>query len=190
MTETIIPEFRNAPNEAMIIGRILAGYSELEVELLGCVMRVKNNNVDQAVRALYSERGERRRIEKAKAIIGKPYIKAGLEREYVQCIADLDHCRLIRNQYAHCQWYYTAREGLCFADLERLANQPANIAALMPARLPVDVTLLSQQEQFFKYVQKCLWYLDEHYSLSQQAAPKSNPLCPLPRAMTPPPLHN
>ena len=159
MTETIIPAFRDAPNEAIIIGHILAGYSELEVELLGCVMGVNKNNVDQAVRALYKDRGEWRRIENAKTIIGPLYIKAGLQREYAQCISDLDHCRLIRNQYAHCQWYYTASEGLCFIDLEGLAKQPTNIAALTPGRLPVDIVLLSNQEQFFKYVQKCLGIL-------------------------------
>jgi hypothetical protein len=190
MTETIIPAFRDAPNEAIIIGHILAGYSELEVELLGCVMGVNNNNVDQAVRALYKDRGEWRRIENAKTIIGPPYIKAGLQREYVQCISDLDHCRLIRNQYAHCQWYYTASEGLCFIDLEGLAKQSTNIAALTPGRLPVDIVLLSNQEQFFKYVQKCLWYLAEQHSLSQQMPPKPNPLWSWPGSMTRPPLHN
>jgi hypothetical protein len=42
----------------------------------------------------------------------------------------MDWCRQIRNQYAHCQWYWTAHEGLCFVDLEAVAKQVTPITEL------------------------------------------------------------
>jgi len=35
---------------------------------------------------------------------------------------DIGHCRLIRNQYAHCFWYPHSKDGLGFVDLEELAR--------------------------------------------------------------------
>lgn len=189
MEETIIPAFRSAHREGMIVGRILAGYSELEIELLACVMGVNGNNVDAAVRMLFSSRGEKLRIENARRAIETHYIGAGLQQKFERCIDDLDYCRIIRNQYAHCQWYHTPAEGLCFIDLENLAEQPDDIVALTPKRLPLDVTLLTEQEQFFKYVQKCLWHFAEQYALHTQPS-KHAPLWSWPGATKRPALHN
>jgi hypothetical protein len=189
MAATIIPAFRSAQAEAEIIGRILAGYSELEVELLQCVMLVIDNDVDKAVRTLYSARGERRRLDNANAILHPAYVKSTLQAEWSQCFDDLDYCRVIRNQYAHCQWYHTVHDGLCFIDLENLTKQTANIAALTPHRHPIDVTLLSSQEQFFDHVQKCLWCVAEQYSHSLLSN-KPNALWPWPGSRARPSLHN
>jgi hypothetical protein len=144
MTETIIPAFRDAPQEGQIVGRLLAGYSELEVEMLNCTDLI-SGDIDAAVRQLYRTRGEKRRIEATQTATGAAYNKVGLGSEYAQTMADMNWCRQIRNQYAHCQWYFTTQEGLCFTDLEDLAKQPARIARVTDVRFPVNVDLLSRQ---------------------------------------------
>jgi len=55
------------------------------------------------------------------------YVGIELGPIYATTMADMDWCRQIRNQYAHCQWYYTAHEGLCFIDLEELASSPRKL---------------------------------------------------------------
>jgi hypothetical protein len=38
----VMPAFQRFPNEAAIIGRLLAGYAELEIDLLNCVCRLRD----------------------------------------------------------------------------------------------------------------------------------------------------
>ena len=64
MTETIMPCFDRFPEEGNMIGRLLAGYGELELELCRCVA-VINGDLDAAIRAILRERGEQKRIGKA-----------------------------------------------------------------------------------------------------------------------------
>jgi hypothetical protein len=187
MTETIIPAFRDAPEEGKTVGRLLAGYSELEVEMLGCVLEV-SGGVDAAVRALYGTRGEQKRIEAMRSLTEVAFQKAGLGPTFAATMSDMHWCRRIRNQYAHCQWYYTTSEGLCFIDLEELAKRTAKIDVLTRDRVPVDIGILSRQEAFFKYVQKCFWFLAEQYKINPDQ--RSTPLFQLPAKMDQPPLHN
>ena len=65
MTETIMPGFDRFPAEASIIGRLLAGYGELEFELCRCVAAV-TIDLDAAIRAMFKDRGEYKRIQTAK----------------------------------------------------------------------------------------------------------------------------
>ena len=67
MTETIIPAFRSAPDEAILVGRLLSGYSELELEMWNTV-HIVTGDLDQAVRELYGERGEKKRISNARRL--------------------------------------------------------------------------------------------------------------------------
>jgi hypothetical protein len=189
MTEIIIPAFSYAPQEGQIVGRLLAGYSELEVEMLNCTNLV-SGNIDAAVRQLYGRRGEKQRIDATQTATRAAYNGVGLGSEHAQTMADMDWCRKIRNQYAHCQWYFTTREGLCFIDLEDLAKQPVGIASVTDVRVPVDVDLLSRQENFFKHVQKWFWYLQEQYRARTGKLRPSSLVYQLPSAMARPPLHN
>jgi hypothetical protein len=63
----------------------------------------------------------------------------------------MDWCRQIRNQYAHCRWYWTAHEGLCFVDLEAVAKQVTTITELTKNKLPINLFFLQQQWKFFEY---------------------------------------
>jgi hypothetical protein len=164
VTETVLPAFLRYPNEGLIIGRILAGYGELEFEMCECLFTT-NNDVDLSIKHLFSQRGELRRIKIADGLMRTKYADAGLgNTAYESFMADMDWCRGIRNQYAHCNWYDKEGEGLSFVDLEATANLViTNKRSLGEQRCCVDVALLIEQESFFKYVQRGFWYLAASY---------------------------
>jgi hypothetical protein len=165
MDELIVPCFAEdqAEGEGKIIGRLLAGYGELELEMCGCLAATINEDLDGAIKALFRVRGEERRISAADTRMKQQFIVAGLAAPYQAALCDMDWCRQIRNQYAHCHWYYTSPEGLCFINLENSAKKSDPIIRVTDGRLPLDVKLLTEQETYFKYVQKCFWYLKDTY---------------------------
>jgi hypothetical protein len=60
MAELIIPCFseHQAETEGKIIGRLLAGYGELELSMCACLAAV-TNNLDGAIKTLFRGRGEK-----------------------------------------------------------------------------------------------------------------------------------
>jgi len=162
MPETIMPAFDRFVEEGNIIGRLLAGYGELELEMCACVVGV-TNDLDAAIRKLFGTRGEQKRIKTADSIMTPYYSSAGLGTKYRNTIENMGWCKAVRNQYAHCSWYDTSEEGLCFVNLERLAQLKPNIVSVTAHRYPINTALLRQQETYFRYVQKCFWYLAEGY---------------------------
>ena len=151
--------------------------------MLQCAFGVCGD-IDVAVRALYKDIGEAKRINATRQIIEQPYIAAGLQQKYAATMdkaGNMEWCREIRNQYAHCQWYHTTKEGLCFIDLENVVQQtlpPAKISLVTGTKYPVDVPLLSEQEAFFKYVQKSFWHLAEQYKIHIGQLKKANAIWP------------
>ena len=109
--DVIIPAFRDAPEEGKIVGRLLAGYSELEVEMLQCAHGVCGN-IDVAVRALYAQRGEAIRIKATRQIIEQPYIAAGLQPKYTATMDDMDWCRQIQESVRSLSVVLHAARGL------------------------------------------------------------------------------
>ncbi len=63
----IMPAFDRYPKEAKLIGRILAGYGELEFGLCHCVGQARND-LDMVLKVMFRARGEKQRIETADAI--------------------------------------------------------------------------------------------------------------------------
>ena len=188
MTETIMPAFAtgNAEAEGKIIGNILAGYGDLELEMCQCLAAV-NLDIDLSIRLLFQVRGEERRIQTADQIMRVAYTNAGFGKVHCEIIADMDWCRLLRNQFSHSHWYHTATEGLCLVNLEKLAKQKGPIGQLADHRKPITLALLSEQERFFKYVQKCFWHLAEAYPT--KVARHSAPIHALPATMPRPGMH-
>jgi hypothetical protein len=180
--------------EGIIIGRLLAGYGELELELCACRIAVEGI-LDIPIRELFGERGEKKRLRTATAALRSDYTRAGLITDVTQALDDLDWCRQIRNQYAHCHWYWTSAEGLCFVNLEELATQLTHILALTNGRHPVSLALLEAQEAFFWYVKQCLMHLGDAYRAwdSQQGTADVTPpvpfIYPKPQAVARPPAH-
>jgi hypothetical protein len=123
-------EINQANDEGRIIGLILVGYGELETTLLACLV-ASDYQVDTPIRALFKDTNAERRVKEAKKLLIQDYTKAGLEAEMRETLSDLNWCRKMRNQYAHCQWGWTQKDGLIFVNLERLAVQPTLITNIM-----------------------------------------------------------
>jgi hypothetical protein len=178
--------------EGIIVGRLLAGYGELELQLCSCRIAVENS-LDFPVREFFRARGAEKRLKVAKDALRPDYEKAGLIDDLLALI-DLDWCRQIRNQYSHCHWYWTTNEGLCFVNLEDLAKQPTTILSLTKSRHPVSLSLLQDQEAFFWYVKECLMYIETAYrDWDRQQGLANGPasfLYPKPQAVAQPTLHN
>jgi hypothetical protein len=162
MADFIIPTFIDFAVEGAIVGRLLAGYGELELELCQCVAAV-TRNIDDVIRKLFNLRGEKRRIDCADDLARAPYTKAGLGVDYSAVINKMHYCRELRNQYAHCQWYGTSQDGFAFVNLEEVSKLNTAIFPLESHRCLVDAALLRQQETFFKHVQRYFWYLTGEY---------------------------
>lgn len=153
---------KQAFQEGVILGRILAGYGELELTLCECLIAVEGI-LDAPIRDIFGTRGAESRIRIAKKRLLGEYAKANLQTELVETLDDMEWCRQVRNQYAHCSWYWTQQEGLCFVNLEELAKQSTAILGVMDDRHPVDVPLLCAQETFFNYVKESFTYLSSAY---------------------------
>jgi hypothetical protein len=187
---TIMPCFDNCPKEGDIIGRLLAGYGELELEMCDCVAAT-TDDLDGAIKRLFGRRGEERRIKTADEMMRAHYASAGLASKYDPTIANMHWCRTVRNQYAHCNWYYTAAEGLCFVDLEHTAKLRRKIESVVAHRYPIDVALLKQQENYFTYVRYCYWHLAESCRMARRKkVRRGGPLHQWPPLLARPPMHN
>src|SRR5215470_11292532 len=51
------------PAEAAAVGRLLAGYADLEMSLLHCVQMARGGDLDAVLKAMFGTRGETRRID-------------------------------------------------------------------------------------------------------------------------------
>lgn len=184
MTDLMLPAFWDFPEESKIIGRLLAGYGELEFELGLCLGPVLGDDA-LALKMLFRTRGEEQRIQIADSLMRAKYEGLKLKDPYCEAIADMSWCRKVRNQYAHCQWHGDATEGLSFIDMESWAKQhnPGSLT-----KKPLNLTLLVNQEAYFKFVQRCLWHLmDRAQSLVGKSPIHQRPL---PKKLNRPPQHN
>jgi hypothetical protein len=154
----IMPVFLKYPGEAAIIGRLLAGYGELEFCLAECVSDHVHNN-DAAFRLMFRTRlGETEKIRAADSLIRRPLAELGLATEYADAHGAIGWCVKVRNQYAHCHWTEQHKGGLAFA---KLRDRYENATTKPVVEIPVDMTLLTAQEDYFCYTRDCLTFLHE-----------------------------
>jgi len=188
MNITILPCFSPGRHEAegIIIGHMLAGYGELELEMAACV-GAAIKNIDESLRAMFSVRGEDRRIKLARANLKLPAAAAKLEALTERILTDMDWCKTIRNQYAHCQWYPTTNDGLGFVNFEDVALIVGPIGELEKYRTRLDLALLTEQEDFFVYTRCCFWHLTEQFK--NWAEGSSSQTFPLPPVVAQPLSH-
>jgi hypothetical protein len=182
-----------APAEGMIIGKLLAGYGELELSMCTCLIGANGGEFDGPIRTIFGSPGAAKRLRTGHQTLQSDFARAGLDAELRDALDHLEWCRGVRNQYAHCCWYWTLSEGLCFVNLEELAKQSATIGKLMEHRHPVDVTLLLEQENFFNYVKEYFVHLDTAYRafLIRSLAPgRPITIFPKPSRVQRPRLHN
>lgn len=175
MTDTVMPAFLKFPNEAAIIGRLLAGYGELEIELCQTVAEVRQD-FNMAFKAMFRPRGEKQRIDIADAMGREPYAAMRLGTQFSEAIANVRQCLKVRNLYAHCHWSDDFGRCLCFVRLEDTANSnpPVPLLYQIPT-IDIDNDLLNEQEEFFFYTRTCLRFLTLEASVREGRVTK-NPL--------------
>jgi hypothetical protein len=100
-----------APQEGMIIGRLMTGYGELELVMCKCLIAV-DGIIDLPIRKFFNVRGAAKRIETARQVLAASYSEAGLQALLTEALDDMEWCRQVRNQYAHCQWYWTSQRSM------------------------------------------------------------------------------
>jgi hypothetical protein len=154
---SLMPAFIEHPKEAAIIGRMLAGYGELEFLLAFC-MQDPMGSLSKATRLLFRNRGEQQRILIADAILHPLYEECGLQDVWLKARGAINTCRTFRNQYSHCHWRDEKDLGLFFTNLEKGAKTAPGMIAL--EFFHVDVPLLAKQEAFFRYAGNHLMYLE------------------------------
>lgn len=92
---------------------MLAGYADLEIDLMHCAKAVRGD-LDLALKAMFRGRGNAQRIDVADAIARQPYHALGLAAEFEAAVAAVRYCLRIRNIYG------TARGGMTIPDSLRL----------------------------------------------------------------------
>src|SRR5262249_39453417 len=96
------------PAEAAAVGRLLAGYADLEISLLHCVQMARGGVLDAVLKAMFGTRGETRRINTASTLGQPAYDSVGLGSLFATAIDDmrflLDISELLCTQpMARCQ---------------------------------------------------------------------------------------
>lgn len=185
---TIRPAFDQFPKEGAIIGRLLAGYGELELSLCFCVSAIRDD-FNMTFKAMFRPRGESQRIDIADAIGREPYHILNLGTVFEEAIANMRYCLKIRNQFAHCYWTDDFGRKLGFVQLEETAKQHAPVSDVwhIPAH-DVGLSLLESQEEFFFHTHNAFWYLN--YEVSVRAGKSSKNPRPVPQKVARPPLYN
>jgi hypothetical protein len=170
--------FVDFPAEAALIGRMLAGYTDLELDLLHCVKSVRGD-FDTVLKAMYRSRGETQRVEIADAFGRQAYRALGLGTQFEMAIGAVRHCTKIRNQYAHCVWWNDNTGQLAFANLEEIAKLHELVESLMGAGVRhVDCEILQTQFAHFQYASDLLiWVLHEGNKKANRPA-LPNLVCP------------
>jgi hypothetical protein len=179
---TILPAFLRLPQEAAIIGRLLAGYGELEFEFADCVKHF-SHDMHSAFAALFRLRTESGRIQVADALIRGPITALGLGTQYKDAYDAMLHCLKIRNQYAHCHWLEQDGE-LLFTMLDHAFDGPETKSLTIRVAL---LSTLQAQETYFDYTRRCFWFLS-HETQRLRGQLRDNPFS-MPLRMQPAILH-
>lgn len=182
-----LPAFDTFPREGGHIGRMLAGYGELEFDLCTC-LGVALGDHNAALRAMFRPRGEESRILIADALMRKKYADVGLKDNYDTMLGALRYCKTVRNRYAHCHWYdYDAARGLCFMSLEDAADSSA-LEMPMVTLHHVDEPLLESQVKYFHYTSGILQFLWRDYE--KRTGKQGSHIFEMPKVLDRPPPHS
>jgi hypothetical protein len=182
---TLQPSFLAFKAEASVIGRLLAGYGELEYALAYCLANTIGN-LDAALRTLFVIRGEAARLDVANSLMHDDYHSRGMGPKYDSAISDIRHCRKIRNTFAHCHWSSHDSAGLFYVNLEDAARDSQN--GFKQQWLHVDMPLMMRMIECYETTQTRLWWLDSQHQVLTGREDK-NPW-QWPSKQNRPPMHN
>ena len=146
--------------ERDIIGRLLVGYGEMELDLCNCVA-MGIDDLDMVLKAMFRPRGETSRIEIAEAMGQKVYTSLGLGKPFNKAIEAMRFCLKLRNRYAHSHFYDDNSGNLALVSLEEIARKRTmikNLLGLTIKHLTKDT--LIQQELYFVYTRACIEFVN------------------------------
>ena len=96
--------FQAFPAEAALIGRMLAEYADLEIDLMHCAKQVRGE-LDHVLKSMFRNRGNTARINITDALAHQPYLELKLRPQHDAAIAAVRHCLKIRNLHTRCVWW-------------------------------------------------------------------------------------
>lgn len=150
----VLSAFEDFPQEAALIGRMLAGYADLEIDLMHCVKAVRGD-LDLALKTMFRGRGNKQRIDIAEAVARQAYTDLRLNDAFDAAIAAVRLCLRIRNLYAHCTWWNDNSGQLAFANLEELAKVNDVVVDLHALTVNhVSIPHLQDQFSHFEYADR------------------------------------
>jgi hypothetical protein len=176
MPRMILAPFQKFAVEGVIVGRLLAGYSNLEIGLMHCVQMARGNDLDTVLKKMFGKRGETRRINEAEKLFVSYPEHHGLLGDFQKALRLVRYCLKIRNQYAHGVWWDDHSGKLAFANMEELGirkRKVHNLAKLEPYH--VDAALLAAQEACFVYADEYLAWIN-YEGRKRAKTINSNPL--------------
>jgi hypothetical protein len=179
----INPAFHRFPDEAAIVGRLLAAFGELEFNVLANAGRAINLQ-NSLLRSMYRLRTTSTRLDASDALIRPVCDQFKMKNEYELSFNSVKYCLKIRNQFSHCYWGDDLVGGLFFIDLEE-AFKDAEDNELHWRH--VDTDLLAMQEAYFVYTLESLRYVNHELAARRGFRQNSSPRPP---KLEKPPLHN
>jgi hypothetical protein len=160
VTQKLNPFYRFAA-EGAAVGRLLLGYSNLEIGLMNCVQMACGANLNAILKSMYSTRGETKRIDRAETLGRSHFAHHHLTPNFQHAIAIIRRCLQIRNQYAHWALWDDNSGKLAFANLESLAKLKRPVNDLRKLRtFHVNATLLAEQEAYYIYCDRYTVWLN------------------------------
>lgn len=187
MRGSMLPAFQKFPKEGAIIGRLLAGYADLEIGLMHAVAMAVDD-FDKALKDMFGIRGESRRIKSALALGLDAYKAIGLKSDFLAAVSDMRFCLKARNMYAHCTWYDDHSGKLAFVNLEELAKEKVKVNDLHSLQIHhIDEAQLKQLELYFVHTDAMQAYVN-YEGRFRNGKIKTNVLLK-PAAMAQPPLY-
>jgi hypothetical protein len=152
--------FSKFTQEGDTIGRLLAGYSNIDVSLFHAV-HVATGDFDTALRKMFGKRGESKRIEAAEKLGLPEYQRLKLATDFKKALRAMRYCLEIRNQYAHWVWWDDHTGQLAFANVEDLTKYKSRLTGFGKLTAHhVDAALLKAQEAYFVYANDLLLWVN------------------------------
>jgi hypothetical protein len=65
----VLNPFHRFTSEGAAVGRLLLGYSNLEIDLMNCVQMACGGNLNTVIKAMFGARGEAKRIRKRRNLV-------------------------------------------------------------------------------------------------------------------------
>ena len=181
---SLMPVFDRFPKEGEIIGKLVVGYGELEIDLVECLTPIFGS-FTIASRVMYRLRSEGNRFDVGDAVLRPYYEGVGLGAAYANTYSVFARCKKIRNNHAHCLWADKG-QNLFFATLEEIAKTDTGEGNL--TFYHVDIKLLTQQLELFEHCQYQLWHLRHEAAAKKENKTQTQFL--MPKELQLPPLHN